>query len=495
MKTLKTLSFKNHFFQIGGEFYQLKNPVPVADPSLICFSSEVARKMGINPDEFLGRDILNYLSGNKLIPNTKPLAMVYSGHQFGVYNPQLGDGRGLLLGDFFNEEGDKWDLYLKGSGQTRFCRGFDGRATLKSSIREFLAGEALAGLGVPTTRALAVIAIGELVYRELPEPAAILSRVAKTHVRFGNFEYFHYNNQPEKITLLFDHIIECYFPHLSNHPVKYQELFKNIIEKTAYLIACWQSVGFTHGVMNTDNMSILGETFDFGPYAFIDKFNPTFTPNHSDTHGRYAYGHQPEIGYWNLGKLGETLGHLIPPENRKKELEEYKKLFNSYHLKLMGKKLGLRIIDVELDTLITELFKLLFNHKPDFTNFFRKLGTHRTGGLEELKIFFHNNPKEFDDWLKEYEKLLRRENISPEEQKARMNSANPKFILRNYLIQGALDKALKESDFSEIERLQILMRYPFHERHEIFNKHNINPDLYSLDTPDSFLGMQTSCSA
>ncbi len=495
MNTLKTLSFKNQFFQLGGEYYQLKNPTPVANPSLVCFSSEVAQQMGINPNEFQNPEMVEYLAGNKLIPNTKPLAMVYSGHQFGVYNPQLGDGRGLLLGETQIGDCKQWDLYLKGAGQTRFCRGFDGRATLKSSIREFLAGEALAGLGIPTTRALAVVAIGELIYRELPEPAAILSRVAKTHIRFGNLEYFHYNNHPEKITLLLDHILKLYFPHLADHPKKYQELFKNIIDKTAYLIANWQSVGFVHGVMNTDNMSILGETFDFGPYAFMDKFNPAFTPNHSDTHGRYTYGRQPEIGYWNLGKLGETMGHLISLEDRKLELENYKVLFNHYHLKLMAKKLGLSIIDGELDTLITELFKILFNHQPDFTNFFRKLGDHRIGDLGELKKFFNKNPKEFDDWIKEYKKLQDREDTSSEEQKSRMNSANPKFILRNHLVQRALEKALKESDFSEIERLKILSQYPFHDRHEKFHEHNIDPDFYSLDTPDSLLGMQTSCSA
>jgi len=495
LRTLESLNFNNRFAQLGGEFYQSKPPDPVGAPYRISSVPEIAEQIGLDPEEFHRPEWIEYFSGNRSLPGALPLAMAYSGFQFGSYNPQLGDGRGLLLGEIDSEDGGKWDLYLKGCGPTRYCRGFDGRATLKSSIREYLAGEALAGLGVPTTRALTLVGIGELIYRQHPEPAAVLTRVAKTHIRFGNFDLFHYTNRPDQVKNLADHVISVHFNEWAGSPEQYRLLFREVIDRTAYLIATWQSVGFAHGVMNTDNMSILGETFDFGPYGFMDRFNPEFIPNHSDTHGRYAYGRQPEIGYWNLAKLGETLGGLIPSETLQEELEKYKVRFNQYHSHLMAKKLGLTLLDAEMEHLLNRMYNLLFEHRPDYTNFFRKLAAYFDGNKEELRLDFHANPRALEDWLNQYSQLQEREDISGKEIVSRLRANNPKFILRNYLAQRAIDRALKDSDFAEIERLRVVLRHPFENQPDLFKQWNIDPEEYATDTPEPYLGMQVSCSA
>lgn len=495
LRTLETLNFKNRFVRLGGEFYQYKPPVPVSGPFPVTRNPDVAELLDLNPEALTSNGFAEYLGGNKPLPRTQPLAMVYSGFQFGNYNPQLGDGRGLLLGEIENSRGEVWDLYLKGCGQTRFCRGFDGRATLRSSIREYLCGEAMAGLGIPTTRSLGIVGFQELIYRQLPEPAAVLARVARTHIRFGNFDYFHYTNRPEKVTELADHVIQHHFPHLIQEPDKYARFFGEVIDRTAWMIACWQAVGFAHGVMNTDNMSILGETFDYGPFGFMDRFNPEFIPNHSDTHGRYAYGRQPEIANWNLAKLGETLTHLVGPERLQKELERFPVLFNQYNRTLLARKLGLQVLDAEFDNLVSEMFKLLFRHKPDYTNFFRALSGFRNGSIGTLRSYFQKNLDDLSHWLDRYTRLLDREDVSPEEQQAAMDAVNPKYILRNYLAQGAIDRALKENDYSEIERLRVILKNPFADQPERFREWGIDPERYACDTPEPYLGMQVSCSA
>ncbi len=313
MKKLENFDWNHSFFELGPDFFQAKTPDPVAAPYLIDGNPEAATLIGLDPAEFERREFVEYFSGNRPLPGAQPLAMDYSGHQFGMYNPRLGDGRGLLLGAIQNSSPHTWDIYLKGCGPTRFARGFDGRATLRASIREYLGGEAVHGLGIPTTRSLAIIGIGELVFRETPQPGALLVRLSDTHVRFGNFENFHYTNRPEAVTQLADYVIQQHYPELKNEANKYQLLFRSVIHKTAALIAQWQAVGFIHGVMNTDNMTLTGATFDYGPFGFMDRFNPDFTPNHTDGHGRYAFGRQAEIGHWNLAKLVETLVHLITP--------------------------------------------------------------------------------------------------------------------------------------------------------------------------------------
>ncbi|QPJ63503.1 MAG: YdiU family protein [Candidatus Nitronauta litoralis] len=494
MNAFNELNFKNRFVQLGEDYFQAKPPVPVNSPYLVSFNREAAALIDLDLSKIEKSKLAEYFSGNLALSGATPLAMAYSGHQFGSYNPQLGDGRGLLLGEVQNERGEFWDIYLKGSGQTRFCRGFDGRATFRSSIREYLCQEAMHGLGIRTTRSLALVSTGELIYRQHPEPAGIVTRLARTHIRFGSFEYFFKTNRPEHVTRLADHVIEHYFPDIARENDRYRLMYRKITENTAEMIAGWQSVGFGHGVMNTDNMTLLGETFDYGPFGFIDRFNPRYVCNASDTHGRYAFNQQPEIGRWNLFKLGETLQHLVPIEDLQEELNRFSIHFNKEFQRRMAAKLGLTIIDSDFEELMNNLFRLLAAHQPDYTNFFRRLAYHRSGGIEDLSAAFHQRPEDLETWLAQYERLLDREDIHPDEQKKRLTQTNPKFILRNYLAQRAIDAALMEQDYSEIERLLTLLKNPFCDPdREAFSEND--PDQYSADTPDAQLGMQVSCSA
>jgi len=483
----QTLKFKNRFIDLGSEFYQEKQPDPVTDPYLVDYSPSVGALLDL-PSKG-GSDFLEKFSGNQPMEGTRPLAMAYSGHQFGSYNPRLGDGRGLLLGEVLNKENISWDIHLKGAGPTRFARGFDGRATLQSSIREHLGSEALNGLGIPSTRSLAVIGIRELIYRQKPELAAILVRVADCHIRFGSFEYFHYNNQPKNVERLADFAIQNYHNDLWNEPEKYRIFFRRVLTLTAQLISKWQAVGFVHGVMNTDNMTITGTTFDYGPYGFIDGFNPSYTPNSSDTHGRYAYQQQAEIGFWNLNKLAETLIPLVGSDQLQEEIKQYQPIFNGLYREEMGRKLGISILDAEFSQLTKEMFQLLIKHQFDYSNFFRLLANY-PDQIEKSQF-----DAGMHSWLENYLKLCEREGTSHEERKKKMDAVNPKFILRTHLVQHALEKALKDSDFSEVKRLRVLMENPFEDRPELFQKYNIDSDLYSQATPQEFLGRQTSCSA
>lgn len=490
MTDSKNLNFRNRFIELGPEFYQAKAPDPVTDPYLIDFSPSAAQLIDLEEDA--NKDFLDRFSGNCPLEGSQPLAMAYSGHQFGSYNPRLGDGRGLLLGEVQNQRQEMWDIHLKGAGPTRFARGFDGRATLQSSIREHLASEALNGLGIPTTRSLAIIGIRELIYRQKPELAAILVRIADTHIRFGSFEFFHYTGQPENVKRLLEFSIQSYYPDIAQESDRYRIFFQRTVQRTAKLIAKWQSVGFIHGVMNTDNMTITGTTFDYGPYGFMDRFVANHTPNHSDTHGRYAYSQQSEIGFWNLNKLAETLIPLVSAENLEEEIKQYQPTFNRFYREEMGEKLGLAILDSEFTQLVQKMFHLLSDLQMDYTNFFRFLADYPNASYSATNA---QSSDDLKSWLNQYMDLAKREGINHEERKIQMDSANPKYILRNHLVQSALDKALKESDFSEIKRLRIILENPFQEQPEVFEKYGIDSEYYAQDTPESFLCQQTSCSA
>ncbi len=494
MNALDELNIVNKFSELGEDFFQRKNPDTATEPYLVSFNPEGARLLDLSPEQAESKDFIETFAGNQIPAKSDPLAMVYSGYQFGVYNPQLGDGRGILLGEVINEAGQSWDLYLKGAGPTRFARGFDGRATLRSSIREYLCGEAMYGLGIPTTRSLAIVGIRDLIYREMPELAAVLVRLSPSHIRFGSFEYFYHTQRPHKVTALMDFVIQQYFPDFIHETDKYRLTFREIIDCTARTISQWQAVGFGHGVMNTDNMSILGLTFDYGPFGFMDIYNPQFIPNHSDTHGRYSFFRQAEIAYWNLSKLGVTLRHLIAPEDINSDLDEFQPRFNQYYRLLMAEKMGLAITDEEFRELVRNMFNLLFSAKLDYSNFMRNLSdfpSKDSGSFSAGEV----SSSDWAPWFKHYRKLINREEPDDEERKQRMDNANPKFILRNYLAQRAIDKALKESDFSEIERLRILLQNPFKDQLDLFEKHGIDPEFYSADTPESLTGIQVSCSA
>lgn len=488
------LNIQNTFAGLGEGFYQKKSPDPVTDPYLIHYNPSVGQLINLEFTPQSELEFIEIFSGNISLPNAFPLAMAYSGHQFGAYNPKLGDGRGLLLAEANGTDGKLWDLYLKGCGPTRFARGFDGRATLRSSIREYLAGEAMHALGIPSSRALALIGIRDLIYRERPELAAILVRLSDSHIRFGSFEYFHYSNQGEKIPLLLDYAIQRYFPEIFDSGEKHRLLFREVVKNTAELIAHWQTAGFVHGVMNTDNLLITGATFDYGPFGFLDRFNPGFTANSSDAKGRYAWSKQPEIGYWNLSKLGETLVSLCGASALESELNEYQGIYNRTFRKLMGKKLGLMMLDEEFTHLVGRLFQILSENPADFTNFFRRLSNFPNRDWKNLFDYFPDQ-KALDDWLILYRKLIDREEMDDGQRFNEMNRANPKFILRSHLIEHAISKALKESDYSEIDRLFAFAQSPYDELPGSLANEDFDPKYYFADTPPNLVGWRLSCSA
>jgi len=326
------------FAELSEDFHTLQNWEGFDNPFVVTENLDLKNELGIN--NLCDQQLLNIFNGTEKIESLKPLSMVYSGHQFGQYVEQLGDGRGLLLGQMSSNSG-LIDIHLKGAGKTPYSRFGDGRAVLRSVIREYLCGEAMHALSIPTSRALMIIGSDEMVIREKSESAAMLARTAKTHIRFGSFEYFHYNNQPENVKALADFCIDQYPAYFSSTSAAYEDFFRVIVERTASMIAQWQACGFNHGVMNTDNMSILGETFDYGPYGFMEDYLPSYVCNHSDHQGRYAFKNQPYIGLWNCSALGHALSSLISEEAQGEILQTYEEIFQSTLAELFRKKLGL----------------------------------------------------------------------------------------------------------------------------------------------------------
>ena len=470
MSSFSNLSLNNTFASLPDDFYSRVRPTPCDEPYMVHFNTELAQQLGIGNDDAHSKEGLAYLSGNALFTNAEPIAMLYSGHQFGQYNPQLGDGRAILVCEIQNGEPETWDLQLKGAGTTPYSRGGDGRAVLRSTIREYLCSEAMYGLGIPTTRALAIVGSDMNIYREEIESAAILTRVAQSHVRFGSFEVFRWRDQFDLLEQLADYVIEYHFPHLVNDENKYAKMLAEVSEKTASLIAQWQAVGFTHGVMNTDNMSILGLTLDYGPYGFLDSFNPNFIPNHSDPMGRYAFEKQPAIGLWNCERLAEALQPLMTDDDAREALQTYSQTFGEQMGKLFLAKLGLRENRDSDKELLSELFAILAFNKVDYTNFFRALGDFSTDDAtnsEELLSLFTDRLA-CEKWLAQYKTRILSEgttdaNNSDDARRTRMNACNPKYILRNYMAQVAIEKAQREKDYSEIETLMTILRNPFDE--------------------------------
>jgi uncharacterized protein YdiU (UPF0061 family) len=395
--------------------------------------------------------------------------MAYAGHQFGQYVEQLGDGRGLLLGEIESSEG-LIDIHLKGAGKTPYSRFGDGRAVLRSVIREYLCGEAINALSIPTSRALMIIGSDEMVIREKSETAAMLARTAKTHVRFGNFEYFHYNNKPEYVKVLADFCINNYPSYFSRTKNIYEEFFKSVVEQTACMIAQWQACGFSHGVMNTDNMSILGETFDYGPYGFMEDYFPSYICNHSDHQGRYAFKNQPYIGLWNCSALGHALSSLISEESQGEILKTYESIFQNKLAELYRKKLGFTKLRNDDALLIQGLLDIMESEKLDYTNTFRNL----TQAVTEVKT----NELDSDvamSWIKSFQERHSKESISIPEKLLLMNANNPKYILRNYMAQEAIEAA-ENSDFSALETLIEVISSPYDGLKKFEHFSNRSPD-------------------
>lgn len=488
LKRLEELVFDNTYARLPGAFYARVEPTPLPNPHLVSFNPDAAALIDLDPDEATRPEFAGVFGGNLLIPGSEPVAMIYSGHQFGLFAGRLGDGRALLLGEIRNARGDKWDLHLKGAGQTPFSRDGDGRAVLRSTIREYLCGEAMHGLGIPTTRALCVVAGDEAVLRERPEPGAMLLRMAPTHVRFGSFQTFFSWRQPDQVQRLADYVIEQHYPHLERTTDAYARLFQEVALRTARLIARWQAVGWAHGVMNSDNMSIVGLTLDYGPYGFLDAYDPYFICNHSDHHGRYAFRNQPDIGYFNLRCLGQALSSLVTPEQEQEVLAAYETECAQQYLDLMRAKLGLREAKPDDATLAEDLLSLMAASRADYTIFFRALGGFASGPEARnhaLRDCFLDRDG-FDRWAARYKDRLRAEGSGDAERKERMHRVNPKYVLRNYLAQAAIEKAHRK-DYTEIDRLRQLLAHPFDEQPEM--------ESYAAPPPDWAKTISVSCSS
>ena len=477
--------FENAYHhQLPGFYTELK-PTPLKGARLLYHSEPLARELGLDESWFT-QDKNSIWSGETLLPGMQPLAQVYSGHQFGVWAGQLGDGRGILLGEQKLADGRSMDWHLKGAGLTPYSRMGDGRAVLRSAIREFLASEAMHHLGIPTTRALTLVTSEQPVFREQPERGAMLLRVAESHVRFGHFEHFYYRKQPEQVQQLADFVIARHWPQLKDHDDGYLPWFIDVVERTARLIAHWQTVGFAHGVMNTDNMSILGITIDYGPYAFLDDYKPDFICNHSDHQGRYAFDNQPAVALWNLHRLAQALSGLMTTEQLQQALAAYEPALMRAYGEQMRAKLGFFTQSTQDNDLLTGLLSLMAQEGRDYTRTFRLLSqTEQQQAQSPLRDEFIDRGA-FDAWYRQYRQRLQQEQVSDSERQQAMKAANPKLILRNYLAQQAIESA-EQDDVSKLARLHQALLTPFADVAEY-------DDLAALP-PDWGKHLEISCSS
>ncbi|MDO8459292.1 MAG: YdiU family protein [Burkholderiaceae bacterium] len=480
---------QSRFSQLGDAFHAKLQVQPLPEPYWVCRNAALARELGLDDAWMNSQEALNLLTGNQVLPATGALASVYSGHQFGQWAGQLGDGRAMLLGALKNAQASEIEIQLKGAGRTPYSRGGDGRAVLRSSIREFLCSEAMHSLGIATTRALCVTGSDAPIYREVVESAAVVTRTAASFVRFGHFEHFSYNNLHAELKQLADFVIDHHYPECRQSDAfagnPYAALLAAVSQRTAHLVAQWQAVGFCHGVMNTDNMSILGLTLDYGPFQFLDAFNPDHICNHTDSQGRYAYNKQPNVAYWNLFCLGQALLPLISEQELAlAALEPYKTAFPAEFEAQMRTKLGLPDPQPEDSDLIRSLQKLLAQDKVDYTIFWRTLSHFVAGSSPEtVRDLFIDRPS-FDAWLLQYSERIK--HINRRLSADLMLKTNPKFVLRNYLGEQAIAKA-KLKDFSEVETLLSLLQTPFDE----------HPDheAYASFPPDWASEIEISCSS
>ncbi|BAP42969.1 hypothetical protein PSCI_2267 [Pseudomonas sp. StFLB209] len=487
MKALDELDFDNRFARLGDAFSTSVLPEPIDEPRLVVASDAALALLDLDPAQAHTPLFCEVFSGHKLWAEADPRAMVYSGHQFGGYTPRLGDGRGLLLGEVRNDAGEHWDLHLKGAGQTPFSRMGDGRAVLRSSIREFLASEALHALGIPSSRAACVIGSSTPVWRERKESAAMVLRLAQSHVRFGSFEYLYYTKQPEQLKELGEYVLAQHYPHCLHQPEPWLAMFREIVERNAELIAKWQAYGFCHGVMNTDNMSILGITFDFGPYAFLDDFDQNFICNHSDHEGRYSFSNQVPIAQWNLSALAQALTPFISVEALRETIGLFLPLYQAHYLDLMRRRLGLTSAEDDDAELIAQLLQLMQTGGVDYHLFFRRLGdAPAADALRTLRDDFIDL-KGFDAWGERLlARIARQDDASQAQRRERMHAVNPLYVLRNYLAQNAISAA-EHGDYEEVRRLHRVLSDPFNEQPGMAE--------YAKRPPDWGKHLEISCSS
>jgi uncharacterized protein YdiU (UPF0061 family) len=466
---------------VKGAAFTRVRPTRVAGPKLLAYSREVAALLDLTPEDCERPEFAQVFAGNEQLAGMDPYAACYGGHQFGNWAGQLGDGRAISLGEVTNALGERWELQLKGAGPTPYSRHADGRAVLRSSLREFLCSEAMHHLGVPTTRALSLVTTGEDVVRDIlydghprPEPGAVVCRVAPSFLRFGNLELPSSREDVPLLRTIASYLLRTHYPELGEPNKESFVRFVEIISRrTAELVAHWQRVGFVHGVMNTDNMSLLGLTIDYGPYGFLDDFDPNWTPNTTDAQGRrYRYQNQPRVAYWNLVQLANALHPLVgDTEALERALESFASTFDDAQRRNFAGKLGIRGLTLEGEdlALVSELLELMSAAETDFTIFFRSLA--RIGATEEVSLeplrdaFYGEADPRLLPWLRRYQARIRTDDLGDDARRALMNRSNPKYVLRNYLAQEAIDKA-EAGDPSMIGELLACLRRPYDEQPE-----------------------------
>jgi len=478
-KNGEVVKFDNSFYRLPDNFYSNVNPTPVKNPGVIKINESLAKFLGFNLESV---DCDKYFSGNILFKGSNPISMAYAGHQFGHWVPQLGDGRAVLLGEVIDTKGRRRDIQLKGSGPTPFSRMGDGRAWLGPILREYIVSEAMNKLNIPTTRALSAISTGEHIYREQEFPGAILTRVAHSHIRVGTFQYFSARQDIKSLKILADYVIERHYPHCQDGKNSYINLFKEIVKRQAILISKWMSVGFIHGVMNTDNTSIYGETIDYGPCAFLDEYDSNKVFSSIDQTGRYAYKNQPEIIRWNLACLASSLLPLIHDDEKQSiilaqnAVDEFPDLYKEEWLKLFRNKLGLQNKKENDEKLIDSLLLQMEKHKTDFTLTFRNLCTlvmdNNESDFQKFRNHFSNS-KDINNWLSNWKSRLSFEKRNKDNIFTFIKDINPAYIPRNHRIEEMINKAL-EGDYSLFNLLNEILSTPFNDQKE-YQEYQVPP--------------------
>jgi uncharacterized protein YdiU (UPF0061 family) len=464
-----TPSFDNSYARLPERFFARATPARFPAPALIRLNRKVADELDIDADWLAGPEGFAMLSGQAIVPGSEPIALAYAGHQFGNLVPQLGDGRAILLGELIDSSGQRRDIQLKGAGRTPFSRGGDGRAVLGPVLREYLVSEAMAALGVPTTRALAAIATGEPVARETMLPGALVVRVASSHVRVGTFQYFAVREDTEALRLLADYVIARHYSSAAHAQRPFRALLDGVIVGQAELVARWLLLGFIHGVMNTDNMSVAGETIDYGPCAFMDTYDPATVFSSIDRLGRYAYGNQPRVAHWNLTRLAEAMLPLLN-EDTDKAIEEAQEALaafgpafeRAYHGGLR-RKLGLAEDHADDVELASAILSAMAENQVDFTLFFRRLSGVLAGDDEPVRSLFID-PTAFDRWAQQWRARLMQDSLAPQARQAAMDVVNPAFIPRNHQVEAMIVAAVERNDFGPFDELLTLLARPFEDQ-------------------------------
>lgn len=485
------IGFEHSYAALPSRFYLRVPPTTVADPKLVIFNRPLAEQLGLDLAAIEPRAAALF-SGNELAEDSVPIAMAYAGHQFGHFVPQLGDGRAILLGELKDRDGVLRDVQLKGSGRTPFSRGGDGRATLGPMLREYIISEAMHALGIPTTRSLAVVTTGEPVFRDQPLPGAILTRVAASHIRVGTFEYFAARGDNDAIRELLNYVIARHYPQARDASVRALAVIEAVADRQAQLIADWMSVGFIHGVMNTDNMAISGETIDYGPCAFMDSYDPKTVFSSIDRTGRYAYANQPGIAQWNLARFAETLLPLIDSDEDRavglatEAVHAFMGRFDAHFMQRMRSKIGLTSEEQGDTELVKRLFAAMHTAQADFTLTFRRLADvlEHPDQQAPLRELFPERT-EIESWLRDWDTRLKREATTASERAAQMRRLNPEFIPRNHRVQAALDTAVESGDLEPFHRLLAILQRPFDHQPEAAD--------FTLPAPPSERGFQTFC--